>query len=120
MKEKSKPACMPKTCEENQQDIEWFITFWNRTLDEHNARLQRIPFLTTHQRTQLRGRQATWGREAMRQMVINAATSDYLNGRRGKAVNMSLDWYLVPQHFANVLQGKYNDAAPVERVLTRK
>ncbi|MBR1755430.1 MAG: hypothetical protein IJ739_02790 [Bacteroidaceae bacterium] len=112
MKEKRQTDRPTLTRDDHQQDISWFIHFWNQTLDKHQSTIHRLPFLTRQQQTQLRARQAKWGEAAVRQVVINAATSSYLNGRRGRRVNKSIDWYLQPQHFASVLQGKYRDEEP--------
>jgi hypothetical protein len=66
----------------------------------------------------LKRRQAKWGRDVLRQFVLNLMTSDYVNGRRGKSAPSHIDWFLQKDRFPLVAQGKYNDAPVQERPMT--
>lgn len=100
------------------QDVDWFISFWNRTMDENHARLPRLNYMKKTQITRLKCRQYHWGKERLRTIIIKASKSDYLNCRTGKRVNMQIDWYLVPNHLEDVYMGKYDNYTVEARPLT--
>ena len=77
-------------------------------------------FLTNEQVRELKFRQADWGIDKVRQMVINAMRSDYLNCRTGKRARNDLDFLLSAKFFPRVAQGRYNDLTVEERPLTEE
>ncbi|MBR1682284.1 MAG: hypothetical protein IJ700_02845 [Bacteroidaceae bacterium] len=127
-RKKSQSVCPTETCAREAteatdsrvvgQDIDWFISFWNRTMEEHHAKIPRIDFLKKSQLTRLKCRQYHFGKERLRVIIIKAAKSDYLNCRTGKRANMQIDWYLDHDHLESVLQGKYDNYEVEERALT--
>lgn len=106
-------------CEENEnwqsQDIDWFVHYWNEQRLANNSRLYELPFLSDKQKKELKRCQAHWGKQFVRQAVINAMRSDYINGRTGKRMVFSMDWFLNKSNFPNIVQGKYNDLEPEAR-----
>ncbi len=100
------------------QEVEWFIHFWNEQRIKYRARLPQLDCLTHEQTRELKFRQADWGVEKVRQMVINAMQSDYLNCRTGKRARNDLDFLLSAKYFPRVMQGRYNDLPIEERPKT--
>ena len=100
------------------QEIGWFIPFWNEQRLKYRARLPALLWLTAEQERALKFRQADYGVEVVRQMVLNAMQSDYLNCRTGKQARNDLDFLLSEKFFPRVAQGRYNDLAPEERPKT--
>ena len=100
------------------QDVDWFVHFWNQQRQQWNARLPKLFWLTDEQVRELKFRQADYGVETVRQMVINAMRSDYLNCRNGKRARNDLDFLLSAKFFPRVAQGRYNDLEVEERALT--
>ena len=127
-KEKSAAAAVNvRSCEDvdgrwaakvRDQDVDWFLPFWNQQREVHHSALQAYLFLTKPQIETLKRRQAKWGRKVLRQFVLNLMTSDYVNGRRGKSAPSHIDWFLQKDRFPLVAQGKYNDAPVQERPMT--
>ena len=113
--------CLPNSmqecpvCSRREQNVDWFLPYWNAQRIKHNARVQALPFLTKKQVTMLKSRQAKYGRAALRVFVDNIMTSDYINGRKGKPAPSHLDYYLDKMRFPRVVQGAYNDLEPEER-----
>ena len=102
------------------QDVEWFISFWNRTMEENHAKIPHIDYLKKTQVTKLKCRQYHFGKERLRTIIIKASKSDYLNCRTGKRANMQIDWYLDHDHLENVYQGKYDNYEVDERAMTEE
>jgi len=100
------------------QEIGWFIPFWNEQRRKYQARLPALLWLTAEQERALKFRQADYGVEVVRQMVLNAMQSDYLNCRTGKQARNDLDFLLSEKFFPRVAQGRYNDLEPEERPKT--
>ena len=96
-------------------DIDWFIPYWNAQRKKYNSRLPELLFITGKQQTSLRYRQSRYGVAMVRQFVINLMTSDFANGRTGKAAPSNLDFYLECHRFPKVIQGRYNDLEPEAR-----
>ena len=105
---------------EKQQDVDWFMPFWNQKRLELHARLSELLLLTHKQIGKLRRRQARYGMDAMRMFVINLMKSDYVNCRDGKRHPSQLDHYLDSRRFPLVVQGRYNDLDPEDRPLTEE
>ena len=102
------------------QEVDWFIHFWNEQRIKYHARLPQLDCLTHEQTRELKFRQADWGVEKVRQMVINAMQSDYLNCRTGKRARNDLDFLLSAKYFPRVMQGRYNDLPVEERPITEE
>ena len=102
------------------QEVDWFIHFWNEQRIKYRARLPQLDCLTHEQTRELKFRQADWGVEKVRQMVINAMQSDYLNCRTGKRARNDLDFLLSAKYFPRVMQGRYNDLPVEERPITEE
>ena len=48
-------------------------------------------------------------KESVKQAIINAAASDFLNGKGQKGWIADFDWIMVPQHFLKVLENFYRN-----------
>ena len=110
-------------CEEEkrpwrQEDVNWFIHFWNEERRKNNARVFELLLMSDDQTANLKRCQARWGKEAVRRAVVNVMRSDYINNRTGKRCVFSLDWFLSKKWFPLISQGKYNDLSVEERPIT--
>ena len=98
-----------------QEDVSWFIHFWN---EERRKNQARVFEMADDQVADLKRCQARWGKEAVRRAVVNVMRSDYINNRTGKRCVFSLDWFLSKKWFPLISQGKYNDLPVEERPKT--
>ena len=48
-------------------------------------------------------------KESVKQAIVNAAASDFLNGKGQKGWIADFDWIMVPQHFQKVLENFYRN-----------
>ena len=97
------------------ENVDWFMPFWNEQRLKYGARLSELVILSGQQKRKLRSRQTRYGIAMVRQFVINLMKSDFVNGRMGKLAPSSLDFYLECHRFPKVIQGRYNDLAPEEQ-----
>ena len=97
------------------ENVDWFMPFWNEQRLKYGARLNELVILSGQQKRKLRSRQTRYGIAMMRLFIINLMKSDYVNGRMGKPAPSCLDFYLECHRFPLVIQGKYNDLEPEER-----
>ncbi len=104
--------------ESSKQDVDWFVSFWNEQRQVYGARLRKLILISGKQKGMLRRRQARYGKEAMREFVINLMKSDFANCRDGQQHPSSLSFYLDKMRFPLVVQGRYNDLEPEDRPLT--
>ena len=101
-----------------QEDVSWFIHFWNEEHRKNQARVFELLLMADDQVADLKRCQARWGKEAVRRAVVNVMRSDYINNRTGKRCVFSLDWFLSKKWFPLISQGKYNDLPVEERPKT--
>ena len=101
-----------------QEDVSWFIHFWNEERRKNQARVFELLLMADDQVADLKRCQARWGKEAVRRAVVNVMRSDYINNRTGKRCVFSLDWFLSKKWFPLISQGKYNDLPVEERPKT--
>ena len=111
-------ACEEERRPWRQEDVSWFIHFWNEERRKNNARVFELLLMADDQVTDLKRCQARWGKEAVRRAVVNVMRSDYINNRTGKRCVFSLDWFLSKKWFPLISQGKYNDLPVEERPKT--
>ena len=52
----------------------------------------------------------------MKQAIVNAAASDFLNGKGQKGWVASFDWMMVPQNFQKVLENNYRNKPVIQQV----
>ena len=97
------------------ENVDWFMPFWNQQRLEHKARLPELLILSGPQKKALRHRQTRYGIAMVRQFVINLMKSDFANGRAGNRPPSNLSFYLECHRFPLVVQGRYNDLEPEER-----
>ncbi len=97
------------------ENVDWFMPFWNEQRLKYGARLSELVILSGPQKKALRHRQTRYGIAMVRQFVINLMKSDFANGRLGKKAPSSFNYYLDARRFPLVIQGRYNDLAPEEQ-----
>ena len=113
-------VCEEETRPWRQEDVNWFVHFWNEERQKNHARVFELLLMSDDQTANLKRCQARWGKEAVRRAVVNVMRSDYINNRTGKRCVFSLDWFLSKKWFPLISQGKYNDLPVEERPITEE
>lgn len=91
-----------------QIDAKQFMDFFNAEMEGRS--IPKIVRVNNSRLRALRARAGEYGKEAVMQMVRNAADSDFLNGRNDRSFVASIDWLLKPNNFSKVLEGNYANA----------
>ena len=90
-------------------DFDEIIAFFNRQMT--GKVIPQVALKTPERRRAYESLKARTGadRETVKQAIVNAAASDFLNGKGQKGWVADFDWMMVPQHFQRVLENFYRN-----------
>lgn len=95
-----------------------FMDFFNRTMMENGAQIPTITDMTLKRQQAVRARAKEHTKEALRKVVINAATAPFLNGAGDKAWVADFNWIFRPVNFVKVLEGTYNHGVVNQKIIS--
>ena len=98
----------PPATTDSEINLLAFQEFFNKTVQEHGAQIPTITQISGKRKHSLLARFKEYGKEKLRQAVINAAKSPFLNGASENPFVASFDWIFRPNNFPKVLEGNYN------------
>ena len=95
--------------EEAKNDFDEIISFFNEQMK--GKAIPQVALKTPERRQALEILMAQTGidMDAVKQAIMNAAESDFLNGKGQKGWIADFDWIIVPQHFQKVLENFYRN-----------
>ncbi len=96
------------TSEDSEINFPAFMEFFNRTMCECGAHIPTITIMTPKRCQAVRARAKEHTKEALRKVVLNAATAPFLNGAGDKTWVADFNWIFKPLNFVKVLEGNYN------------
>lgn len=87
---------------------------WKKLLDFFNAtvngsQIPKIKNITEERRKFIRARIKEFGKNAIMEVIMKAAKSDFLNGGGNEAFIASFDWIFRPRNFPKILEGNYDN-----------
>lgn len=105
--------CRPAGADDSVADFESGIDF-NKLRDFFNAQMEgkmipQIRALLNKRRKAVLARSKEYGKEAIRDAIVNAANSAFLNGKNNRCFVASFDWIFCPNNFPKVLENNYSD-----------
>ena len=86
-----------------------FINFFNSTMTAAHASIPLITVMKGKRLEAANARSREYGKEAVIQVIRNAATSEFLNGGGNSGWVASVDWLLRPNNFYKALEGQYRN-----------
>lgn len=92
----------------NDLNVKALQEFWNN----HCGNMPRIRSLSGQRLSYVKARIRQFGKEAVKEAILNAEKSDLLNGGGNKGWMASFDWIMRPNNFPKVLEGNYNNRKP--------
>ncbi|MBQ0074639.1 MAG: hypothetical protein KBT34_10640 [Prevotella sp.] len=100
---------------ETPDPLDWdaFIRFFNEKM--RDKAIPPISKLTDKRKQNVKARLREYGKQAIGQVIINAAESDFLNGKNDKAWTAKFDWLFLPTNFPKVLEGNYKNKDATDR-----
>jgi len=95
--------------EEAKNDFDEIISFFNEQMK--GKTIPQVALKTPERRQALEQLMAQTGvdTEKIKEAIMNAAASDFLNGKGQKGWIADFDWIMVPQHFQKVLENFYRN-----------
>lgn len=90
-------------------DYQLLAKFFNETLDKENSTMPRIQRITDRRKSFVDARCREYGKDAIYNVILNAAKSDFLNGRNYKGWKADFDWIFSPNSFPKILEGNYQN-----------
>ena len=88
---------------------ERFIQFFNSKMKGKTIPSIRGEVLGKKRKQSIKARMREYGKDAVAQVIANAAESNFLNGGNVRGFIASIDWLMKPGNFPKVLDGNYNN-----------
>ena len=88
-------------------DFKKLAEYFNSKLP--NGGIPQIRSITQKRKAAILAREKEYGKEAIIQVINNAATSQFLNGDNNKGWTASFDWLFCKTNFPKVLEGNYRN-----------
>lgn len=110
---KTPPKASPKPLElfhtetVRRDEVQTFITFWNERIW-----LPRIRGTDRQSQAIRHALSRPCFRDNYPEAIAEVAKSKFLRGVDGKRFSLSIDWFLEPENFDKILEGKYRDRQP--------
>ena len=103
-----KQTDLPDVTPENE-NIDWgeIVLFFNEKVK--NKSIPPIKLMTDRRKQAVRARIREYGFEAIKTAIINAAESEFMNGRNRKNWTATFDWIFLPNNFPKVLEDNYKN-----------
>ena len=95
--------------ETKNENIDWdeIVLFFNEKIK--NKSIPPIKLMTDKRKQAVRARIREYGFEAIKTAIINAAQSEFMNGRNRKNWTATFDWIFLPNNFPKVLEDNYKN-----------
>ena len=105
--ESSSSPC-PTTDNDGEINFSGVMAFFNAMMEKHHAVIATITDMTKKRRDSVAARIRSYGIESLKKVIVNAATSDFLNGENDKSWVADFNWLFKPNNYVKVLEGNYN------------
>lgn len=95
--------------DDEEESFDEVVAFFNEQME--GKTIPQVAIITPQRRQAFETLIKTTGIsiESVKQAIVNAAQSDFLNGKGQKGWVASFDWMMVPQNFQKVLENFYRD-----------
>lgn len=107
VKEKKRKESIPPKSPEGESDkidYQKLVDYFNRTFA---GKLPTVTQLTDKRKAAIKSRMANHGKDAIFQMLLNAANSPFLLGENNQNWRADFDWIFKPTNFVKILEGNY-------------
>lgn len=90
------------------------MDYWNKRVQAHGSAMKQIKAMTERRKSAIRARMREHGNDltVMYDMIVNAVTSDFLNGKNSRNKIFTFDALFAPDMFQKTLEGNFNDRKP--------
>lgn len=108
-KEPKKEKESNKKAKPSEINYDALINFFNTQMEKEGATISRIRNITERRKKTINARCREYGKEAIFTVIVNASKSNFLNGKNTRSWIAEFDWIFLPNNFAKVLEGNYNN-----------
>lgn len=95
---------IPPEGESEKIDYRKLVDYFNKTFA---GKLPAVTQLTDKRKAAIKARMANHGKDAIFQMLLNAANSPFLLGENNQNWHADFDWIFKPTNFVKILEGNY-------------
>lgn len=90
------------------------MDYWNNRVQAHGSAMKQIKAMTERRKSAIRARMREHGNDltVIYDMIVNAVTSDFLNGKNSRNKIFTFDALFAPDMFQKTLEGNFNDRKP--------
>lgn len=85
------------------------VAFFNKTITDCNSVIRPIKDIKGKRQDAVRARVRERGKKSLVTVFVNAAKSDFLNGKNDRGFIATFDWLVSPNNFIKVLEGNYDN-----------
>lgn len=104
----SSSVCQPA---QNSDPIDYkkFVEFFNSEIDNNRSVIPKVKAISEKRKKALSARIREHGKNSLADVVRQATTSDFLNGKNDRGWVTDIDWMLRPNNFVKILEGNYKN-----------
>lgn len=104
----SSSVCQP-TQNSDPIDYKKFIEFFNNEIDNNRSVIPKAKAISERRKRALSARIREHGKNSLADVVRQATTSDFLNGKNERGWVADIDWMLRPNNYVKILEGNYKN-----------
>lgn len=88
------------------------MDYWNNRVQAHGSAMKKIQAMTDRRKSAIRARMREHRNDltVIYKMIVNAVTSDFLNGKNSRNKIFTFDALFAPDLFQKTLEGNFNDS----------
>lgn len=90
--------------------------FWN----SHNGNMSKILDIKGERLRHVKARVREYSLDQLKEAILKAEASDFMNGKNDRGWTASFDWILKPSKFVKVLEGNYDNRAEKKPPVAKK
>ena len=101
-------VCQPT---QNQDPIDYkkFVEFFNSEIDNNRSVIPKVKAISEKRKKALSARIREHGKNSLADVVRQATSSDFLNGKNDRGWVADIDWMLRPNNYVKILEGNYKN-----------
>lgn len=110
------PSPAPKKSKKEPDYVE-LMDLWNSEVDRTGSKMRHITRMTPARKSNVlaRFRENENDEKLMREIIVKAASSDFMNGNNPRSWIGTFDWLMMADHFQNMIEGSYDNKPVVTK-----
>lgn len=101
-------VCQP-TQNSDPIDYKKFVEFFNGEIDNNKSVIPKVKAISEKRKKMISARIREHGKNSLADVVRQATSSDFLNGKNDRGWVADIDWMLRPNNYVKILEGNYKN-----------